>query len=175
MSRFTGAQIDHYEELLNIRPEYMKIHISDAIVCIGEYPHKYLPIIEHTIGNTKVKSVCGPSVLMFLLSCIFTDRKNADIYRAYYRSLVNIMNDPAMEIKDTLYKGVCNLYPSVCIMTMREKFCMKLITDNVSLEIPKGYYEGKPRPTFDASNSRFFKTSGRIKIPDPIDDPATSS
>lgn len=163
MTRFVGAKITHYEELLNIRPEYMKIRTAAGVINVGEYPNKWLPIKTIEINGTKLRTVCAPAVMMFLLSRVFIDRKNADIYRAYYAELLGSINEPIMQISDELYATGENLYPSVSNMIAREKFNMRLTSDNVALEIPKGYYDAAKKPTFDVSKSRFFKTSGRAK------------
>jgi hypothetical protein len=177
MTRFAGISITHYEELLNIRSKYMKIKPSYGIVNVGEYPNKWLPINSHQVGNVTLKCVCGPAVMMFMLSRMFIDSAQATTYATYYKELLDVVNDDAMKISDVLYKTGDNLYPSTQIMMMAEKFNMRLETENVNLEKPKGYYEGNQRPTFDHTNSRFFKSAGRpiidTKVEVPVDNKET--
>jgi hypothetical protein len=189
MNRFNGAKIEHYDELLTIKPEFMMIKTADHEIRVSNYNRDFInlilppssptisPTTSSTISTTississtqksKFKCIGVPMLIEFILALMFTDSDNAEVYKLCYESLIGILSNPISMLSTELYKGASNVYYASWIQMQKELFEMKKISDNLALELPRGYYfEGgkanKPRPIFDHTKSRFFRTSGEL-------------
>lgn len=178
-----GGEVTEYEPMFNLVPH--RLEFKEATVHLLE--NRILAVGSGFTVAPRVRAVGPQFLLKYFLGMSFVSADKpalAETYRAYYRSMLGMMNAAVGKEGCTMFLPGISTYGSENINTSREvalQFMYAAIGKLPQPVIPRSYNvgmnieNGKPRPVIDMEKIEFFKEAGRKITAKPGAAPADKS